>query len=212
MFLTLWQIKNIKNLLFSFQLCANFVALERTTKMDEKSRNWFIRITKTNKTKKGVHEYNYDDLFSQLCGKYQRIFYIIHNKSKKDEHAHFIIQDDNAIRFTTLKRIFPFGNIQKQMGSNKQAYDYLTHANDLKKVKYDIDDIKTNVTNLDDWLLIEKGQGKRNDINEYLNAIKEGLSNQDLREQYPNQYFRNNRIIDEIRQEQNQQQAKTLLI
>lgn len=123
--------------------------------MDIRKRKWIIRIHIINQTEKGIYEYNIDELIKDLYSRYQYVIYIKHNTD--NPHYHLIIQSRNPIQFKTLKKIFPFGNIETQFGTNQQAYDYLIHKNIEDKKQYEEKEIKTNLTEsqLKEWLYNE---------------------------------------------------------
>lgn len=67
------------------------------------------------------------------------------------KHYHLIVQHKNPIKFNTLKNILPTAHIEKQFGSNLQAYNYLFHKGEETKEQLKEEDIKSNI-DLKSWL------------------------------------------------------------
>lgn len=159
---------------------------------NEQSRNWFIRVTKSNNTKQGLYEYDFDDLYKSLIDKYGKVIMAVHDKDLENIHCHIILQNASAIRFSTLKKLIPYGDIEKQRGTNKESYEYLFHrdskSKENEKIEYDETCIKTNVENIEDWLKIE--ERSRTDLVEFKNAILQGLTRQELIDKFPTQMIR----------------------
>lgn len=114
-------------------------------KMESRFRKWFIRATLINNTNEGIYEYDFEKVYNDLKCRYDVVIYIIHNGDGVNKHAHFCIQNSNAIRFTSLKKIFPYGDIEKQKGTNEDVYNYMLHLN-TDKIQYNENDIISNIS------------------------------------------------------------------
>jgi hypothetical protein len=183
---------------------------------DVRNREWFIRITKINHItstdatiNEEIYEYDFDNLYNQLIEKYTTVLYIIHDKDPNNIHAHFVIQNDTVIRFPALKKMIPYGDIEVQKGNNKDVYNYLLHYNQEDKELYTADKITHNIEKIEEWLLIEKGQGRRNDISLFYNDIDAGYTDLELRKKYPLLYSRYNNMIERTRQLLNEEKSKS---
>lgn len=156
---------------------------------DMRCRNWFIRVTKINNTQNGLYEYDFEDLYNKLIEKYDNIVFALHDKDESNIHAHIIIQNKEPIRFTTLKKLIPYGDIEKQRGTNEQVYLYILHqdetSKEIEKDVYDNTCIKTNIENIDNWLKIAKGQ--RTDLVKFKDEIFAGATKRELIDKYPSQ-------------------------
>lgn len=88
-----------------------------------RSRKWFIRLTKENNTKdKGVFTYDFSEIYEELIKKYERVAMCIEiGTATEKEHAHILLQNLNGIRFSALKSIMPYGDIDKQRGSAQEV-------------------------------------------------------------------------------------------
>ena len=112
--------------------------------METRFRKWFIRATKINNTSNGVYEYDFEKIYSELKTRYDVVVYVVHDKDLHNVHAHFCIQNTNSVRFSSLKKIFPYGDIEKQKGSNIEVYNYMLHRNSDKTL-YNECDIISNI-------------------------------------------------------------------
>lgn len=153
----------------------------------DKQRNWFIRVSKINNTKdKGIYEYDFDELYNTLVNKYEKVVMALHNKDTSNIHCHIILQNKNQIRFETLKKLIPYGDIEKQQGSNAECYNYLFHKDEKSKEKekdeYDESCIKTNIEDIDSWLKVTRGQ--RTDLVAFKDAVLGGATFDELLEEH----------------------------
>ena len=161
---------------------------------DTRNRKWFIRISKVNNTKdKGVFEYYFDEVFKTLSNKYEVVIMAIHDKDSTNIHSHIILQSDNQIRFSTLKKLLPYGDIEPQQGTNEECYNYLFHkdakSKEQEKDEYNESCLKVKCDNIEDWLKV-KEKGARTDIERFKNAILSGMTEQELLEEFPTQMAR----------------------
>lgn len=161
---------------------------------DTKNRKWFIRISQTNNTKdKGLFKYDFSEVFKILSEKYDLVIMAVHDKDNSNIHSHIILQSENQIRFSTLKKILPYGDIEVQQGTNQECYNYLFHkdekSKEQEKDEYDESCLKVKCDNLEEWLKI-KEKGARTDIERFKNAILNGMSEKELLEEFPTQMAR----------------------
>lgn len=119
--------------------------------MQSRFRKWFIRATLINNTSEGIYQYDFEKLYNDLKCRYDVVIYIIHDEDKNNIHCHFCIQNSNAIRFSSLKKIFPYGDIEKQKGTNLDVYNYMLHRNCADKKQYNESDIICNI-NVNDFI------------------------------------------------------------
>lgn len=112
-------------------------------------------------------------IFEEIKDKYSYIL-IAKNCISKEEnylHFHFLIENNNAIRFSTLKKLFPKVHFEERLGSLKQATDYIRKINDYAE-KEEVGEV------------IEYGnitfQEKQYTFNDFKNAILNGMSENDL--------------------------------
>ena len=188
---------------------------------DIRSRKFFCRIHKTNILEnKKKHIYNATKVYNQLRDKYENVVFCIHDKGTDKEHYHFVIQDKNQIRKSTLLKIMPYGSIEKQKGSNKQVYEYMLHI-DLKsrkngKIEYTHDIITHNIYDFDTWLKLENEKGSRNDLIELTQMIEAGASDYEIMQENKEAYARYFNYIENTRKAINEnkgsQERETLQV
>ena len=167
----------------------------------DRQRNWFIRVSKINNTKdKGVYEYNFDELYNTLVNKYEKVVMALHDKDTTNIHCHIVLQNKNQIRFDTLKKLIPYGDLEKQQGSNAECYNYLLHkdnkSKENEKYEYDESCIKTNIEDLESWLKITKGN--RSDLLDFKEAVLGGATYGDLLEDYTSTLARNRNFYKDL--------------
>lgn len=167
-------------------------------------RKWFCRVTKINNTQNGVYEYDFDELYKTLTEKYNVLF-ALHDKDADNVHCHIVIQYKNQIEFDHLKKLIPYGDIEKQRGSNKECYEYCLHidkkSRETEKQQYDDSCIKTNIEDLEAWKKLENKLGARNDLVQIVEDIKNGADKYELIDNYPTQYVRYSNSFQKIKQE-----------
>ena len=167
-------------------------------------RKWFCRITKVNNTQNGLYEYDFDELYNTLTDRYS-VLLALHDKDQDNVHCHIIIQHKNQIEFDHLKKLMPYGDIEKQRGTNKECYEYCLHIDpkslEKEKVQYDESCIKTNIEDLEAWKKLNNGLGSRNDLIQIVEDIKNGATKKEIKETYPSQYVRYSNAFEKIQQE-----------
>lgn len=105
---------------------------------DLKTRNWFITINK------GAECYQTIDSTSLNAMPYIKNWYfVIHKAGLEQEHKHIVFTAKNAIRFNSVKEMFPGANIEVSKDLNASV-QYLTHKNNVDKVQYDLSLVLTN--------------------------------------------------------------------
>ena len=172
---------------------------------NDRCQKWFCRATKINNTQNGIYEYDFDELYKTLSERYDKVLFALHDKDISNVHWHIVIQNKTQIRFDTLKNIIPYGDIEKQRGSNKECYEYCLHIDkkslETEKDQYDDTCIKTNIEDLETWKKLDNKLGSRNDLVQIVEDIKNGATNSDLRDNYPSQYVRYSNAFEKIQQE-----------
>lgn len=125
---------------------------------------------------------------------------------EKTPHTHiFFAANISAIRFSTVKSLFPTAHIDTAKGSSEENRDYVQKSGKWAK------DPKADTANPDtfeEWgeLPIER-QGERTDLAILYGYIKDGLSNFEIMEQNPD-YMLNLEKIERARQAIREQQYR----
>lgn len=121
-------------------------------------------------------------------------------------HGHiYFVAKNAAIRFSTVKKLFPTAHIEPAQGSSEENRDYVQ-----KSGKWS-DDPKGETTiqgTFEEWgeLPVER-QGERTDLALLYQYIKDGLSNYEIMETNPN-YLLNLEKIERVRQAVREQQYR----
>lgn len=98
---------------------------------DLKTRNWFITINK------GADCYqNIDSISLKQMPYIKNWYFVIHKAGQEQEHKHVVFTAKNAIRFGSVKEMFPGANIEVSKDINASV-QYLTHKNNVDKEQYD---------------------------------------------------------------------------
>ena len=99
-------------------------------------------------------------------------------------HIHVYVKTIRSVRFTTLKKLFPYAHIDACKGTSKEVRDYV-----FKEDKWR--DSEKNATNIVESH-IELGvcppddkQGKRNDLNDLYDGVRNGMTNVEIVEYNP---------------------------
>lgn len=106
------------------------------------------------------------------------------------EHYQIYIENDTPIKFETLKNKLPNAHIEPRRAKKKQkAYDYVTKS-----------ETKIGETFSNGEIDLSEEPGKRTDIDEILEMINNGATEDEVEAQYPRQMFRYSNCIKEARQ------------
>lgn len=179
--------------------------------MDTRAKRYFVRITKNNITESGEKVVmDIEKVFNNLCDKGYNVVYATHEPQEPTEHYHLIIQSETQIRFTTLKKMIPYGFIEQQKGTNQQAHDYLLHIDPKSrkngKKEYNADIIRHNIQDFDEWLAITPG--KRVDIDNLKTQIEAGALDYQLANEDPQTFARYSNFITRYRRALNEDKGK----
>ncbi|QHQ63642.1 hypothetical protein Ana3638_04910 [Anaerocolumna sedimenticola] len=126
------------------------------------------------------------------------IYWCMADEIAKTLHTHLFIQFKNPIYFSSIKKAFPTAHIEEAQGTAKENKLYI-----IKEGKWA--ETEKGTTNLKDtyeeWGTIpEQGQGKRNDLMNLYQMIKDGYSNVEILENNPDNIL-NLQHIDKARLE-----------
>lgn len=163
-------------------------------KKDVRSRKWLITINNPME-----HGYSRETIKDKLLLFKSCIYWCISDEVGKEgtPHTHIYMACKGAVRFSTILKHFKGGHFDVAKGTSQQNKDYV-----FKEGKWaDDEKQETNLKNThEEWgeMPIEK-QGKRTDIDELYEMVKNGMSNVEILEVAP-QYMFNLDKIDRVRQ------------
>lgn len=195
---------------------------KKSTSKDLIKRQWFCRISKTNKIKETntIYEYDFDKIYNDLCNKYDNVLMIEHNKTADNIHAHISITHHNGIRKSTLINKMPYGDIEEQKGSNADVIQYMQHI-DSKSIQsgkdtYDKTDIKYQLKDMTLEEYEKLTPGKRLDLmefNEKRSALVEDILNflEEIKPWQCNMFFMYKKYGGELIQYKLERMTETLI-
>jgi len=150
----------------------------------KRSRNWIL--TNNYKDRQPLTSEEFTALIHLLTS---ISFYAFQLEAGENETPHHqaYLHFSQPLSFNALKQVFPTAHIEAMRGSPQDSMMYCT--------KHD--------TRLEEPIIWGElpQQGKRNDLEEIYELIKGGISNKEIREQYPGQYIRYQDKLKLIRQE-----------
>ena len=168
------------------------------------SRKW--QLTINNPVDKG---FTHDEI-CKIVTSYKSLIYMCMSDEIGAEtqtyHTHVYLAFSSAVRFSTLQKKFAGAHFEVAKGTSSQNRDYVF------KVGKWLNDVK-NETNLSDThyeygeVPVER-QGKRNDLEDLYDMIKQGMSNYEIMEVCP-QYMLNIDKIERCRQIVRDEQYKS---
>lgn len=118
------------------------------------------------------------NILDEIAGKRKGLEYYAstHNPDQDNEHHHAVIHcDESQVKFSDLKRWFPFSFVYPINYGQRNAIQYLVHMNNPEKEQYSWDIVETNVSNakLDSWK-IPYSELPQEKIKRIINAIISG--------------------------------------
>ena len=161
---------------------------------NRRSRKYQITINNPEKHKNCSHQ-----AIRETLKQWEHITYwCMCDETAKTYHTHLYIQFKNPVYFSSLKKAFPSAHIEEAAGTAEENRAYI-----LKEGKWK--DTEKGETNLKDtfeeWGTMPKaGQGRRSDLADLYQMIKDGYSNIEILERNPDNLL-NLQHIDKARLE-----------
>lgn len=164
---------------------------------DSKTRKWFITINNyeekgysLDKIEEVILEYKDTLVYGCYCAEI--------GLEEHTPHVHIYLQFKNAKRFSTMQKKYKGSHLDMSKGTAKESRDYIR-----KEGRY-LDSAKHETNLIDTFrefgqLPVEE-QGKRNDLNELYELIKDGNTNAEIFEYNP-KYMKYADKLDKIRQD-----------
>lgn len=156
--------------------------------IETRSRKWLLTINNPE-----VHGFPQDKIFSALEG--LTLVYACFCDEVGENgtyHTHVFLQGKNAIRFSTIKNLFPPAHIDVANGTARQNRDYIRKEGRWAKDK-------KKETNLPETFR-EVGEcpdehpGRRTDLEDLYQAIKDGMTDDEILETYPRYMFHMDKV------------------
>lgn len=169
-------------------------------KKDRQSRKWMSTINNP-KEKQLTHE-----AIKEVLKQFQGLTYFcMADEQGETYHTHLFFVCRTATRFSTVKRRFPSAHIDKAEGTAAQCRDYIRKGG--KWAESDKADTVIPGT-FEEWgELPQENPGERNDWVRIRESIRDGLSNLEITEKFPELLFRL-RDVEYARQQFIMEEAK----
>ena len=145
---------------------------------DTQCRKW--QITINNPLDKG---FTHTKITEELQALKSLVYYCMADESGQTHHTHIFCAFSSAVRFSTLKARFPEAHLEAARGSVAQNRDYIAKAgkweNDRKH--------GTRIPGtFEEWGDIpEERQGRRTDLDDLYQMVKEGATDLEILEVHP---------------------------
>lgn len=147
---------------------------------DTRSRKWILTIN--NPAEK---EFTHEKIKLILNGLPNMIYWCMCDEigEKETYHIHIYFTLENAIRFSTLSKIFAGAHFDMAKGTSQQNRDYIRKEGKWEKDKKKETNLPRTFEEFGE-MPVEQ-QGKRNDIDNLYDMIKDGMSNYEIMEANP---------------------------
>lgn len=161
---------------------------------NSRSRKW--QLTINNPAQYGMMHERITDI---LSGYKSLVYWCMCDETGENGtyHTHVFLCFNDAVRFTTLKNLFPSAHFEMAKGTCQQNRDYVSKSGKWEESKK----AETNhPETFEEYgsMPIER-QGARNDLADLYDMVKQGLTNYEILEVSPN-YIMNIEKIDRARQ------------
>lgn len=193
--------QRLRRMIVLCQSCAGAIErnyLMKTTKKkitnNRRSRKYQLTFNNPEKHKNCSHQ-----AVKETLKQWEHIIYwCMCDETAKTYHTHLYIQFKNPVYFSSLKKAFPSAHIEEAAGTAEENRAYI-----LKEGKWK--DTEKGETNLKDTFeengtMPRTGQGRRNDLADLYQMIKDGYSNVEILEINPDNLL-NLQHIDKARLE-----------
>lgn len=177
------------------------------TKKDTRSRKYLLTINNPKE-----QEYSYSSI-EKIASQFSIKYFAVSSEtgSKGTFHYHVFLYYENAIKFSTIKKLFPTAHIATAVGTAFQNKEYLMKSNPKHNKKtdgsYEYKDtagkihkgINHNDTFYESGECPDDVQGKRTDLEEMYEFIKDGYTNAEILELCPITAIKNIDKLDKLR-------------
>lgn len=171
---------------------------------DVRSRKWLLTIN--NPLEKG---YTHEVLKNLICATKQCVYWCMSDEVggvTQTNHTHVYIACSSAVRFSVLFKRFTGAHFDVAKGTSQENRDYVFKEG--KWLKDDKGETNKRDTHEEGGELPVERQGKRNDLEDLYDMIKQGMDNYEIIEANP-QYLMNIDKLDKCRQTIRNKDART---
>lgn len=127
------------------------------------------------------------------------VYWCICDEVAKAPHTHLFVQFKNPVYFSSLKKAFPSAHIEEALGTAEENRAYIRKEGKWAETEKESTNLKEST--FEEWgTMPQAGQGKRNDLANLYQMIKDGYSNVEILENNPDNIL-NLQHIDKARLE-----------
>jgi hypothetical protein len=186
------------------RICAKAVLESERSKMPSKgkhnnsnnrrSRKYLLTLNNPEKHQNCSHQ----AIIAKLSNWENIIYYCMCNEVAKTPHTHLFIQFKNPVYFSSIKKAFPTAHIEEARGTGEENRAYIRKEGKWENTEKETTNLKET---FEEWgTMPQTGQGRRSDLANLYQMIKDGYSNVEILEINPDNLL-NLQHIDKARLE-----------
>lgn len=170
------------------------MATQKKTINNRRSRKYHLTFNNPEEHKNCSHQAIKDTLKNWE----NIIFWCMCDEIAKSPHTHLFVQFKNPVYFSSIKKAFPSSHISEAQGTAQENKAYIRKEGKWEGTEKETTNLKDTY---EEWGTIpQTGQGKRNDLADLYQMIKDGYSNVEILENNPDNIL-NLQHIDKARLE-----------
>ncbi len=167
---------------------------KKTVNNNRRSRKYQLTFNNPDKHKNCSHQ----AIKEKLSGWENIIYWCMCDEISKTPHTHLFVQFKNPVYFSSIKKIFSSAHIEEAQGTSEENRAYIRKEGKWEQTEKGTTNLKDT---FEEWGTMQKsGQGKRNDLANLYQMIKDGYSNVEILENNPDNIL-NLQHIDKARLE-----------
>ena len=167
---------------------------KKTVNNNRRNRKYQLTFNNPDKHKNCSHQ----AIKEKLSGWENIIYWCMCDEISKTPHTHLFVQFKNPVYFSSIKKIFSSAHIEEAQGTSEENRAYIRKEGKWEQTEKGTTNLKDT---FEEWGTMQKsGQGKRNDLANLYQMIKDGYSNVEILENNPDNIL-NLQHIDKARLE-----------
>lgn len=166
----------------------------KTENTNRRSRKYQLTFNNTDKHKNCSHS----AIKEKLAGWENMIYWCMCDEIAQTLHTHLFVQFKNPVYFSSIKKTFPVAHIEDAQGSAQDNRNYIRKEGKWEQTEKETTNLKET---FEEWgTMPQTGQGRRTDLANLYQMIKDGYSNVEILEINPDNLL-NLQHIDKARLE-----------
>lgn len=167
--------------------------VSKTKSNNRRSRKYQLTFNNPDKHKNCSHE-----AIKEILGKWDNIqYWCMCDEVAKAPHTHLYVQFKNPVYFSSIKKSFPTAHIEEAQGTAEENRAYIRKEGKWENTEKETTNLKAT---FEEDGIIKSGQGRRTDLENLYQMIKDGYSNVEILEINPDNIL-NLQHIDKARLE-----------